>query len=244
MSKQFALQQPGRDGRAIELHQRPALAPAAIVDCTGDQFFSCACLAQKQDRGIAGRHCLHQTKNVTEARALAHNSLEIHLAADFFFQIQLLLGQLVFKFRNFTINNRIFDCDRHLARYLSQEIDLVLIECVLFPPRHSQHTEHAFSTDKGQVTEGVQPFAFGFSVHLFRNGLAIQLVQDDGFTGLKSITGQGPLDRHQGALGEDTSVVRKVQRMYPQVLAFLVRQHHSRRVGTHDTPNAGGDCMQ
>src|SRR6202035_4911188 len=42
MSKQFALQQTGRNGSTIQLHKRALLAPTAVVNGTGDQLLACA----------------------------------------------------------------------------------------------------------------------------------------------------------------------------------------------------------
>jgi len=53
------------------------------------------------------------------------NGIEIHLAADFVFQVQLLLRQFVFELGNLPIAQGIFHRDRNLRRHLADEIDLI-----------------------------------------------------------------------------------------------------------------------
>jgi len=126
---------------------------------------------------------------VPEPRALAYNPFKIHLPADFVFQIQLLLGQLVLKLGDFAIDSRIFDCDCHLVRNLAEELDLVLIECVFIPARHGQDPKKAFTTNQRQVAEGVHSFGFGFLIHFAGNRVRVKPIHNDRLAGLESIAG-------------------------------------------------------
>jgi hypothetical protein len=40
---------------------------------------------------------------------------KVHLAADFFFEIELLLGEFVFELRNLVVCQRVFNGDGNLA---------------------------------------------------------------------------------------------------------------------------------
>ena len=55
------------------------------------------------------------------AGLLPDDLLEAHLAADFFFEIELLLGELVFQFGNLLVCQRVFNCDGDLACSLAEE---------------------------------------------------------------------------------------------------------------------------
>jgi hypothetical protein len=68
---------------------------AASMNGTRNQFLSRAGFTEKQYRRVAGSHGFHQTQNVAESRTLSHNSFKVDLAADFIFQIQLLLSELL-----------------------------------------------------------------------------------------------------------------------------------------------------
>jgi len=64
MPEQFALEKPGGDGGAVQFHKRAILAPAALVDGAGDQFFSRPGFTKQKNRGIAGGDSLNQLQNV------------------------------------------------------------------------------------------------------------------------------------------------------------------------------------
>src|SRR3984957_5859429 len=51
----------------------------------------------------------------TSSRAVANDVLEVHLAADFFFEVELFLGELVFELRNLVIYHRVLNRNGDLA---------------------------------------------------------------------------------------------------------------------------------
>ena len=59
VTEQLALDQPGGDGAAVHLHQRPFLARAAVMDRPRDQLLPGPGLAQDEHRSIRGRDLLH-----------------------------------------------------------------------------------------------------------------------------------------------------------------------------------------
>src|SRR6266852_1147597 len=105
MSKKLTLEQSGRNRGAIEFYEGPVLAPAAFVDRARNQFLARTGFAEKQHRRVAGSHGFHQVQNMTEGRTLPHNSFEVHFAAEFVFQIQLFLRELVFEISDFTVRS-------------------------------------------------------------------------------------------------------------------------------------------
>src|SRR5207245_9421422 len=95
MPEKLALQQSGRNRGAVQFYKGPILAPAAVMDGACNQFFSRARFAQKQHGRVAGSHGFNETQNMAESRTLPHTSFEVHLAADFIFQLQLFFCELV-----------------------------------------------------------------------------------------------------------------------------------------------------
>src|SRR5262249_44991023 len=87
----LALEQAGRDGGTIHLHEGARPAAAVIVNCARNQFLPRASLSQKQDCGIAGRHRFYQLEYLTERWTLADDFLKVQFAANLVFQIELLL---------------------------------------------------------------------------------------------------------------------------------------------------------
>src|SRR6185503_19229413 len=143
MSKQFALEQPGRDCRTIELHEGAGFAPAVIVDRTRDELFSGSGLAEQQHRGITRRDCLDQLQDLSECGTVADDLIEVHLAANLFFEIKLLLGELFFEFGDLTVGQGIFQGDGDLTRRLAEELDLLRDETSLRRVPNGQHSQHS-----------------------------------------------------------------------------------------------------
>src|SRR5882762_9699561 len=115
MSKQFTLQQAGGNGSTIQLHKRAIFASAAVVNGTGDQLLACTCLSKQQDCRVAGSDRFNKFQNMFQRWAVSDDVFKAHLAADFFFEIELLLGELIFELRNLVVGTSIFNGDGNLA---------------------------------------------------------------------------------------------------------------------------------
>ena len=59
---------------------------------------------------------------MSQRRTLANDSLKVQLAANFIFQVQLLLGELVLEVGDFTVGQRIFHRYRDLV-YIDDVVD-------------------------------------------------------------------------------------------------------------------------
>ncbi len=97
MAEQLALEQPRGDGGAVELDEGAVLAAAVVVDGAGDEFFAGAGLAQQQDGGVAWGDGLDELEDVAERGAVADDLVEVQLGADLVFEVELLLGELLFE---------------------------------------------------------------------------------------------------------------------------------------------------
>ena len=108
-------------GIAAQLSFTKPFAWRALRLCTRarDQFLAGAGFAVDQHRGIGGRDGLHLLQHAAQRLALADDLFELQLAADFVFEVQLLLRELVLQVGNFAERQRVFDGDRHLARDLA-----------------------------------------------------------------------------------------------------------------------------
>src|SRR5882724_3313450 len=135
MSEQFAFEQTGWNSSAVEFDKRSVLAPAVVVNSTGDQLLSRTRIAQQQHGRIACCYCLHQFQDVLQRWTASNDLLKVQLAANLFFEIYLFLGKLVFEFRDLAVGERIFDSDCDLPCYLGKELRIVFAERVIFLPR-------------------------------------------------------------------------------------------------------------
>ena len=72
MAKEFAFQQAGGDGGAIELDEGIAMAWAEIMNGLSNQFFAGASFAADEDGRTSGSNRLDLGKDATQRRARAH----------------------------------------------------------------------------------------------------------------------------------------------------------------------------
>ena len=125
MSEEFTFEQADRNGRAVELDEGLGGARAELMNGACDQFFARAGLPGDEHGRIGRRDGLHLMQYVAEGGAVSHNVRKVQLTANFIFQIQLLLGKLIFEGSDLPIGERVLDCDGHLIGDLGEEIDLV-----------------------------------------------------------------------------------------------------------------------
>ena len=86
---------------------------------------------------------------MAESRTLPHDPFEVHLPPDFIFQIQLLLGELVFEISDLPVRQRVLHPNRDLLCDLRQEFRFLPIERILFPFRYRKHTQRAAPANEG-----------------------------------------------------------------------------------------------
>jgi len=89
-----------------------------------DQFLACAGLPVNQHRGTGRSNGLDLVEDGAKGFATADDLFEALLGADFVFEIQLLLRELVLELSDLTISNGILDRDRYLARDLPKETEV------------------------------------------------------------------------------------------------------------------------
>jgi hypothetical protein len=99
-----------------------------IVNRTRDEFLSRSGLAEQQHRGITWRDCLDQLQDLPQCGTVADDLIEVHLAANLFFEIKLLLGELFFEFGDLTVRQGIFKGNGDLARRLAEELDILVLK--------------------------------------------------------------------------------------------------------------------
>ena len=93
MSEELALDQVGRDRRAIDGHQRFVGAVAGAVDRTRDQFLARAGLAGDQHRRVGFRHLLDGAEHRLHAVAAADEIAVARHFPDRFAEVFRLLRQ-------------------------------------------------------------------------------------------------------------------------------------------------------
>ena len=91
-----------------------------------DEFLARPGLAVNQHRGIGGRNGFDLGEHAAQGVAVADDFVEVQFGADFVFEIQFLLRELIPKFGYLAVGKRILDCDRYLLRDLCEESDFLV----------------------------------------------------------------------------------------------------------------------
>ena len=122
MAEQLALQQPGGDGRAVELDEGAVPARAQVVQGAGDQFLARARLAADEHGGVGGGDGLDLLEHPAQGGALADDLAEVVLGADLLLQVDLLLGELVLERLDLLEGQGVLDGHGHLVGDELQEV--------------------------------------------------------------------------------------------------------------------------
>src|ERR1700740_3192558 len=125
------------------------------MECPGDQLFSGACLSINEDGGISGCDRLNVFENAAQRHALSDNILEVKFAADFGFEIDVFLRELILEFGNLPIGESVFNRESDLTGDLPQERKIIFSEGVLPRTRNTQDAQHASPTQKRQAGKRV-----------------------------------------------------------------------------------------
>ncbi len=101
MAEKLGFEQAGGNGGAIDFDEGAFAARTEIVNGAGDEFFAGAGFAEDEDGGGCRRDKLDLGESALERGAVSDDLLKIEFAANFFFEIKLFYGELVFEGVNF-----------------------------------------------------------------------------------------------------------------------------------------------
>ena len=96
------------------------------MDRARDELLAGAGLALNQHRGVGRRDGLHLLEDALQRCALPDDLLEVVFGADFVFEVELLLVQLILQLLDLPIGQRVLNRDRDLVGHLAQQVDIVL----------------------------------------------------------------------------------------------------------------------
>src|SRR5688500_4554386 len=156
MAEEFALEEAGRNGGAVQFDESAVAAVAQVVERAGDQLFARAGLAVDEDGGVRGRDGLNFLQDAAQGGALAHNLAEVVLRAHFFFEINFFLRELVLEFRKLLVGLGVFDGNRDLFRDLAQQFNVGCGKRFVAAPRNVQCAEGAIMGDERDRAEGFE----------------------------------------------------------------------------------------
>src|SRR5438093_7839561 len=128
VAEQLALQQPGGDGRAVELDEGLPPAGAEVVQGACDELLARARLAKNEDGGAGAGDGVDLLQDPAERGAVADDLPEVVrgadllLRGDLLLQVDLLLGQLVLEGLDLIEGQAVLYDHGHLVGDLLQEV--------------------------------------------------------------------------------------------------------------------------
>ena len=96
--------------------------------------------------GLCLVRCIHGiviAARVAVCDAVANDLIEVHLAANLFFEIKLLLRQLVLERGDLSVGQRVLDSDRHLLGDLRKQFHVFFGESVFTAAGYVQCSQRA-----------------------------------------------------------------------------------------------------
>src|SRR5262249_18949609 len=101
MAEEFAFNQVGGNCPTIHADQGTCLPWAQVVNCSGDQFLSRACLAEYQNGRFGGRNLLDLPEQRLDRGAVADDLFEIVFEFDFFLEVKIFCLQSLLELFHF-----------------------------------------------------------------------------------------------------------------------------------------------
>src|SRR6266404_1996201 len=113
-----------------------------------NEFFSCTSISINEHSRVCRSDRLHLLQHTAQLCAFSDDLREIHFAADFIFEIELFLGQLLFQLSNLPKGTRILHGNGNLICDLGQKVNIVAVERIVLIFDHTEYPQHATSGNK------------------------------------------------------------------------------------------------
>jgi hypothetical protein len=157
VAEELALDQPGRDRRAVDLRQRPVLARALVVDGAGDQLLAGASLPGDEDGGVGRGDALNSTQHRQQRVAAADHLREVVLVVNLLLQVGVLVLQARLQRRDLLVGRHVLDGQGDLPGDVLQEGDVGLGVLVHAGTAHGQRADAVPSRQQWHDREGSNP---------------------------------------------------------------------------------------
>ena len=194
VAEQFAFDQPGGNGSAIDLDERAVFTTAEAMDGARKQFLAGSRFTLDEDRCIRGSHGFNLLENLAQTAALADDVFEAVLEIDLLLQILLLLAKAVAEFGDLAEHHGIADGHGHLVADLDQHVGLALRVSALDPAGDRQRADELAAMHKWYPAARLHPEARQMPNTLFRKAAIFDTTEADRFPGEKCLPGRRPVN--------------------------------------------------
>src|ERR1051325_11612993 len=147
MTEELTLKQASGNCRTIQLDERTLATTTEIVNCARDKFLSSSCFTAQQNCRISGCYSFNLLQNLLQGPALTDDFCKVVL--DLFFKVDLFTRKLVLERLDFTIGQRVLNCDRNLIGRLTEQFLFLRGKGSVAQASHSKNTELHVMRDQG-----------------------------------------------------------------------------------------------
>src|ERR1017187_6175118 len=131
VAEQLALQQPSRNGSAVQFDKVTVSARTHEVNGACDTLFARPSFAGDQNRGIGVGHDIGMVEHSLQSRTVPHNVVQTLHSADLTLQVFFLLGQAVLGLCDFAVFAGVMNRCCNLGGHLLQVFAIFLAKGVL-----------------------------------------------------------------------------------------------------------------
>ena len=163
--------------------------------------------------------------------------------SDLVFEIELLLGEFIFKLCNLAVSESIIDGDRYLSGDLGQKLQILRCEGVFVQPHQAEQAKDAIAPDQWEHAHGFNTL-FGSDPVFKTRFLQFADIPNPWLSGSKDLAGQRAVERAGHILTNQSLTEGEIQRVRLKVFFFRVGQDEGNTVQTHHVPNTGRDGLQ
>src|SRR5207253_10608661 len=229
---------------AIDLDERALATRAEIVDGPGKDFLAGSGFSQEENGSARGSGKLHLGESAFQRTAIADDLFKIKFAADFFFKVELFLGQLVFQSVDFLECQGVFDGDGDLRADLPKQLDVLWGESIVAAAGQIERAEGAAVGDEGNAADRLDAVASQRGDDFARVAFEFCPAREERQTGGDGVArgrcvarhGDFPLD-HSGADGE-------IECMNFQQAGVGIEKRQAGVIVMNDTLECGNDTSK
>ncbi len=199
-----------------------------------NQFLARPCLSINQHRRIRRRYSFHALEGFAQGSAVSHDLGKIHFAADFIFEIQFFLRQLVFQLSNLLKGKRILHGNRNLICDLGQKLDIAGERIVLIFD-HTECAQHATSANKRKDADRPN---FGLCGVLQSEAPRLLNAAAPKLAGAKDRSRDIFVKRDEALLLDGFGAKWKIHRVNPQVRVVPIGKSNAGAIAAHNPARA------
>src|SRR5438876_2269562 len=243
VAEELALEQPRRDGGAVDLDERPPSAPAQVVKGAGDQLLAGARLAADEHGRVGRRDRLRLVQHAFQRRGLTDDVLEVVLGADLVLEVDLLRGELVLELGDLLERERVLDREGDLARSGGQELRVAIGERLGAEPADAERPQPAVVHRERHTAHRLDAFGEQGAPDIGHERREIRTPEPRGLSRRERLARGRPLHRDEHVL-LDQPLAGELERPHVERVALAVVDGEARVVVRHHASQAGRDLAE